>query len=64
MRIVTVSFAALIIMLSSAFTEKKSLTVTSPEFANNGMIPVKYSCLGHIFKPCTKEKIYGFVQFV
>ena len=51
MRIITISLAAFIIMTITAFTDNKHLTVTSSAFVNNGMIPVKYTCLGQQASP-------------
>lgn len=51
MRVLIISFATLLIMTTSAFTDSKSLTVSSTAFANNGMIPVKYTCTGQQASP-------------
>ena len=51
MRIMSFSLAAVAIMSLAAFMPKKNLTVTSTAFANNGMIPAKYSCMGQEASP-------------
>ena len=51
MRTITVSFAALAIILLGSFTKIGTLTVTSTAFTNNGSIPVKYTCLGQQVSP-------------
>ena len=37
--------------LLSSFTKPKKLIITSPAFANNSPIPVKYTCVGSQFSP-------------
>lgn len=51
MRILSISVAAVIVMTLAAFTGEKKLVVTSSAFVNNGMIPVKYTCLGQQASP-------------
>lgn len=51
MRILGITAAICAIAAMAAFTPVKKLAVTSTAFANNGMIPVKYSCLGQQVSP-------------
>ncbi len=51
MRYLILPLAALVIIITSAFTKIKSLTVTSTAFTNNSPIPVKYTCLGQGLNP-------------
>ncbi len=46
MRTLSIFFTVLLIGLTMSFAKKAKLSVTSPAFSNNGMIPVKYSCEG------------------
>ena len=48
----SISIIAIVIGLGLAsFTKPKTLTITSTAFANNGTIPVKYTCMGGEFSP-------------
>lgn len=51
MRYITLVLSSLVIIGMSGFTKAKKLTVTSTAFANNGSIPVKYTCLGQEINP-------------
>ena len=51
MRFITLSFAIAVFITMAAFTNTKTLVVTSTAFTNNGMIPAKYSCLGQEASP-------------
>ena len=51
MRVLFLSLAALIIVSTTSFSAKNSLVVTSTAFTNNGMIPIKYTCMGQGINP-------------
>jgi len=51
MRYIILSFAILAITTLAAFTNIKTLTVTSTAFSSNSPIPVKYTCLGQGINP-------------
>jgi Raf kinase inhibitor-like YbhB/YbcL family protein len=51
MRTITLSFSAIIICFFSAFKGPATLKITSPAFAANASIPVKYTCMGSEFTP-------------
>jgi Raf kinase inhibitor-like YbhB/YbcL family protein len=47
----SISVVLVIITVMTSFTSKAKLTVTSAGFANNGIIPAKYSCEGEEISP-------------
>ena len=51
MRILTLLSATIVFFTLSAFKGTKSLVVTSPAFAENTPIPIKYTCNGYEFSP-------------
>lgn len=51
MRIPTMFAAIVAGIVLSSFSGSKTIIVTSTAFANNGPIPVKYTCLGPEFSP-------------
>jgi len=51
MRLPSVAIVLVIITVMTSFTGKAKLTVTSASFANNAMIPSKYSCEGQEVSP-------------
>jgi Raf kinase inhibitor-like YbhB/YbcL family protein len=51
MRLFSLFITVCVIAVMSAFVTDNNLSVTSSVFANNGMIPVKYTCLGQQASP-------------